>query len=93
MLDYDYQEPNDYNEEQFFALQDNWEEYQSLMEDWEEPTPQEKDEAYIIFTLEQALSSLKEFGNALGEIGVAAENATRMINEFIRVYTKENKEN
>ena len=81
-------EIDDYNSEQFFTMQDNWEEYQNIMDEWEEPTPQEKDFSSNIFTLEQAISVINELGNKFSTISITAEQAIGAMQKIIDIYTE-----
>lgn len=83
----DYLEIDDYNQEQFYELENNWDEYKSIIEEWTEPTPQDKDMTYNIFTMEQAVSAIQELSNICDSLRVPANNAINMIEEFIKQYT------
>lgn len=87
MVDY-YTEINDYNQEHFYELEENWDEYKSIIEEWTEPTPQDKDMTYNIFTIEQAISAIKELGNIFDNLSVSANNAVVAIEDFTRQYTE-----
>lgn len=90
MLDY---EIDDYNQEYFYGLADEAEEYSSIMEDWDEPSPREKDMSYNIFTLEQIISILNELADNYDKIKVSAHRAAEAIDDFIKQYTEICKEN
>ena len=78
-------ESSDYNQEYFFALQDEWEEYEKLM-DLEE---REEEELYSnIFLFEQTLSTLRELMLEEDDyrLAVLAEEAIAAIENFIDEY-------
>lgn len=89
MVDY---ELDDYNQEYFFNKEDEWIEYQNLLNDWDEPTPQEKDFSYNIFTLEQALSVINDISNSISNsassLGLSCEETKRSLEKFIEDYTR-----
>lgn len=85
MVDY---EIDDYNQEYFYNLEKDMEEYQSIMDEWEEPLPKEKDMSYNIFTLEQAISTINDIANITKDMQVAAHSAINAIDNFIKVYTR-----
>lgn len=79
---------DDYNGDYFFEQEENWLEYQSIIDNYDEPTPQEKDSSYNIFTLEQALSTVNEIARVNGSLSIAAERATKALEELITTYTR-----
>lgn len=79
---------DDYNGDYFFEQEENWLEYQSIIDNYDEPTPQEKDSSYNIFTLEQALSTINEIARVNGSLTIAAERATKALEELITTYTR-----
>lgn len=79
---------DDYNGDYFFEQEENWLEYQSIIDSYDEPTSQEKDSSYNIFTLEQALSTVNEIANVNGSLSIAAERANKALEELINTYTK-----
>ena len=84
----DYLEIEDYGQEQFFEMEENWDEYESIIQEWVEPSPKDKDLSYNIFTLEQAISTINELGKASGELTVAANSAVKNIDNFIKIYSE-----
>ena len=91
-MDY-YSEIDDYNQEHFFELEnyqsiiDSWEE-PYIEDNWAEPTPQDKDIAYNVFTLEQAINVIKELEKSLDNLSVSANTAIIGIEDFMKQYTK-----
>lgn len=81
-------ESSDYNQEQFFALEDEWEEYERLM-DWEEE--KEIEFGTNIFLFEQTLSTLREIMLDENNYNLTnlAEEAIAAIENFIDEYIKE----
>ena len=85
MVDYEF---DDYNQEYFFNKEDEWIEYQNILNDWDEPTPQEKDFSYNIFTLEQALSVINDISNSFYSLGFSCEEIKRSLEKLIEDYTR-----
>lgn len=78
-------EIEDYTGDYFFLESEDLEEYNDIVEQINE---EEEKFAYDIFTLQQSLSTLKEFKNHFGKVGEKATVAISAIEDFIEVYTE-----
>ena len=85
-------EVSDYNSEYFFDKEYELEQYNSILENFEEPSEEEKDYAYDIFTLEQAVSTLNTLSKSLTDIGVHADAAKKDLEKFIEIYSENYKD-
>lgn len=83
-------EIDDYNSEYFFNGEDLLEQYNSILDslDYAEPDEEDKDFAYNIMVLEQALTIVNELGNSVSKLASAAQNVTNALNCFIEIYTE-----
>ena len=81
-------EIDDYNDEFFFEQEDDWKQYQDLFFEEDELTPRERDFSYNIFTLEQAITTIKDIGKSITALGWAAEEAAQKLESFVKFYTE-----
>ena len=86
-------EIDDYNGEYFFNKEYELEEYTSILDTFESPVnEEEKDSAYNIFILEQAISTIHDIENQVIDMGVHAESTCKAIEKFIEIYTEKCKD-
>lgn len=82
-------EIEDYTGEYFFDAEDKWLEYDSILDDLDDYSDQDKEMTYNVFSLEQAISVLRQVGESYNDLRISAENAIAAIENFINDYTKE----
>lgn len=86
-------EIDDYNSEYFFNKEYELEEYNSILDTFDSSMrEEEKDSAYNIFILEQAISTIHDIEHQVADMSVHAENACRSIEKFIEIYTEKCKD-
>lgn len=81
-------EIDDYNGDYFFEKEEEWLTYESILEDYDSPGESDKDSAYNIFSLEQALSVVNELSNDSKELSIVGERVNEAMNDFIKMYTR-----
>lgn len=82
-------EIDDYNSEYFFELEDTWDNYDTILDELENNiSEQDKKFAYDIFSLEEALSLLRQLGDECAILKFSADTATAALEKFINDYTK-----
>lgn len=82
-------EIEDYTGEYFFDAEDKWIEYDSILNDLDDYSEQDKEMTYNIFSLEQAISVLRQLSGSYDGLRMSAEKAIAAIENFINDYTKE----
>lgn len=84
-------EIDDYNEEYFYQMEDDWEEYEDLLpEEYEQALQQDMDFSYDVFVYEQTLSGLRKAAKDLSykDLANAAQEANKKLEKFIELYTE-----
>lgn len=79
--DYYFTDPSDYNEEYFYALQDEYEEYQDVGDFIENDEQIEKE--YNCVEIAHIINLIERLGQ---ETAIAYENATAALKEFLDKY-------
>lgn len=83
---------DDYNADYFFQGEEDWityNDFRDYADEVEMMTKEEEDFVYNILTFEQTISTLEEFKNNFGQIGIKASAAINALNDFINIYTKQ----